>query len=124
MTVARRYTILALFGAFLAISLNAQKESSPARDTSEEVLEIGGDVSPPKLVYHVDPVHAGSGTVIVGLIVSSKGLPRDVRIVESLSRDMDESAVNAVKQWKFEPAKKKDTPVAVKITVEIRFHDI
>jgi len=124
-SIARRQTFGALFGAVLAIQINAQKGSSPSDDASEEVVEIGGDVSPPKLVHRVDPAHVvGSGTVVVGLIVTSRGLPRDVRIVESLSKEMDESAVNAVKQWRFDPARRKDKPVAVKVTVEIRFHDM
>jgi outer membrane biosynthesis protein TonB len=32
--------------------------------------------------------------------------------------------VDAVKQWRFEPGTKEGKPVAVKISVEIRFHDL
>jgi TonB family protein len=45
-------------------------------------------------------------------------------VVKSLDKDIDQSAVEAVKQWHFDPAKKGDQPVAVKITVEIRFHSM
>jgi outer membrane biosynthesis protein TonB len=37
---------------------------------------------------------------------------------------LDQACIEAVKQWKFEPAKKQDKPVAVKVAAEIRFHDM
>ena len=102
-----------------------------AADPDEEVFRIGGDVAPPTLVHRVDPVrpngaNAGraDGTVVMALVVSSKGIPHDIQIRESLEKDLDQSAIDAVQQWRFEPAKKKDKPVAVRVTVEIRFHDM
>jgi protein TonB len=65
-----------------------------------------------------------SGTVLIGLVVSSRGLPRDVHVVRSLDKDLDKNAVAAVQQWRFEPARKAGTPVAVRITIEIRFKDL
>jgi outer membrane biosynthesis protein TonB len=32
--------------------------------------------------------------------------------------------VDAVAQWRFDPAKKDDKPVAVKLTLEIEFHSM
>ena len=114
-----------LCAGLMAIFLYAQSPPAGDEDKDEPVYAIGGDVSPPKLVYKVDPSHvAGAGTVVIGLVVTSKGLPRDLRVIESMGKDLDNSAMQAVKQWKFEPARKKDQPVAVKVTVEIRFHDM
>jgi TonB family protein len=62
--------------------------------------------------------------VVVGLVVSSQGEPKDIHIVTSLDKDVDQSAIEAVQQWRFDPAKKGDQPVAVRITVEIRFHSL
>jgi len=45
-------------------------------------------------------------------------------VVRSLDADVDESAVKAVQEWRFEPARKDGNPVAVRVTVEIRFHDL
>jgi TonB family protein len=59
--------------------------------------------------------------VVLGLIVDSSGHPRDVRVSRSLGMGLDEKAIEAVKQWKFEPAKKDGTPVAVQINVEVSF---
>jgi TonB family protein len=48
----------------------------------------------------------------------------DVHAVKSLDKEIDQTAVEAVQQWRFEPGKKGDRPVAVRITVEIRFHSL
>lgn len=111
--------------ASLAFALSAQQTTTNEDDNNEEVFQVGADVSPPKLIHKVDPSHVpGSGTVVMELIVTSKGLPRNVRVIESAGKDLDGSALAAVKQWRFDPARKKDQPVAVRVTVEIRFHDI
>ena len=93
---------------------------------------MGPGITPPRVTHQVTPQtnrddEKGfriSGTVLVGLTVSSKGEPRDVHVVKSLDKSIDQSAVDAVKQWRFEPAKMGDQPVAVRITVEIRFHSM
>jgi TonB family protein len=111
--------------AILTTFLSAQQSPAQDRDRKEEVFSIGGDVSPPKLVHKVEPGHAkGSGAVVIEMVVSSKGVPRDLKVIESLGTDLDRSALAAVDQWRFEPARKKDKPVAVKVTVEIRFHEM
>lgn len=119
-----RILVTLVCAAILAVAVHAE-------DPSEEVYPIGGDVKPPRLVHEVDPVrpsgaNAGraEGVVVIALVVSSKGIPRDVQVRQSLEKDLDQSAVQAVQQWRFEPAKKKDQPVAVRVTVEIRFHDM
>ncbi|HEY3824017.1 MAG TPA: energy transducer TonB [Bryobacteraceae bacterium] len=97
----------------------------------EPVLDIGPGITPPRVTHQVTPVNKPddrgfriSGTVLVGLVVSSKGEPKDVHVVKSLDKDVDQTAVDAVKQWTFDPAKKGDQPVAVRVTVEIRFHSM
>lgn len=62
--------------------------------------------------------------MLIGLIVSSRGLPSRVHVVRSLDKDVDESALEAVREWRFEPGKKNGSPVAVRVTIEIRFHDL
>ena len=117
--------IVLLCASVLVVSLNGQSGSAGDESKDEQVFTIGGDVSPPKLIYKVDPSHVpGTGTVLLELVVSSKGLPRDLRVIESVGKELDSSAIEAVKQWRFEPARKNDKPVAVRVTVEIRFHDV
>jgi TonB family protein len=61
------------------------------------------------------------GVSVVGLVVDSKGMPRDLHIERSLATDFDKSAMDAVRQYKFEPGKRDGKPVAVSINIEVNF---
>jgi len=92
------------------------------------VFRVGGGVSAPKALYAPDPEYSEEarkakyqGTCVLWLIVGPDGHPRDIRIARSLGLGLDEKAIEAVKQWKFEPAMKDGKPVAVQINVEVDF---
>jgi protein TonB len=92
------------------------------------VFRVGGGVSPPKTLYAPDPEYSEEarkakfqGTCVLWLIVGPDGRPRDIHIARSLGLGLDEKAIEAVKQWKFEPAMKDGKPVAVQINVEVDF---
>jgi protein TonB len=102
-----------------------------AAEPDEPVYDVGPGITPPRVTHQVTPVNKPdargfriSGTVLIGLVVSSQGEPKDVHVVTSLDKDVDQSAIEAVRQWHFEAAKKGDQPVAVRVTVEIRFHSM
>ena len=57
----------------------------------------------------------------MSLIVGTDGLPRDVKLTRALGSGLDEKAIEAVRQWKFDPARRNGVPVAVKIDVEVLF---
>lgn len=42
-------------------------------------------------------------------------------MVRSVGKGLDEKAVEAVRKWRFEPAKLKGQPVAVQINIEVTF---
>lgn len=111
---------------WIALAAGAQTPAAPA---DEEVYQVGPGITQPKVVQQVQPEHPTkgfriSGAVLIGLVVGSNGEPRDVHVVKSLEKEIDESAVAAVRKWRFEPARKDGVPVAVRVSVEIRFHDM
>lgn len=62
------------------------------------------------------------GKVMLKVQVSEKGLSAAVEIERSSGYDiLDESAVEAIKQWRFTPAKRGETPVASSVIVPIIF---
>jgi protein TonB len=108
-----------------------ETQNAAASDGADEpVIDIGPGVTPPRVTRQVSPAHPDSGgfrisgTVVIALVVSSHGEPKAIRVIKSLDKEIDESAVAAVKQWSFEPAKKDGKPVAVRVSVEVRFHDM
>jgi len=92
------------------------------------LYKVGGGVSAPRPVYSPDPEYSEEarrakyqGTVILYVIVGPDGKPHDVRIMRSLGMGLDEKAIEAVKTWRFDPARKNAQPVSVQISVEVTF---
>jgi len=91
-------------------------------------FRVGGGVSAPRPISTPDPEYSEEarkakyqGTCVLWLIVGPDGRPRDMRVARSLGLGLDEKAIEAVKNWKFEPAMKDGKPVAVQINVEVSF---
>ncbi|MCQ8104076.1 energy transducer TonB [Methylomonas sp. SURF-2] len=65
---------------------------------------------------------AWQGKVLLRVKVSAEGLSDAVTVEQSSGHEiLDESAVEAVKKWRFIPAKRGDTPVASSVIVPIDF---
>lgn len=96
--------------------------------TGGGAFRVGGGVSAPKAIYSPDPEYSEEarkvkhqGVVVLWLIVGSDGRARDIRVARTLGLGLDEKAMEAVKNWRFEPALKDGKPVAVQINVEVTF---
>lgn len=92
------------------------------------VFKVGGGVSAPKVIDAPDPDYSEEarkakyqGTCILWLIVGPDGRPRDLKVARTLGMGLDQKAIEAVRRWRFEPAKMNGQPVAVQINVEVNF---
>jgi len=89
---------------------------------------VGGGVSAPRVLYDPDPEYSEEarkakyqGTVVLWLVVNADGKPQDIKVTRPLGMGLDEKAIEAVRQWRFDPAKKDGHPVPVMINVEVNF---
>ena len=89
---------------------------------------VGGGVSAPRALYQPDPEYSEEarkakyqGVVVLWVIVGPDGRVHDMRVQRALGLGLDEKAMEAVKTWKFDPARKDGQPVAVQINVEVNF---
>jgi TonB family protein len=96
--------------------------------TGGGIFKVGGGVSAPRAIFTPDPEYSEEarkakyqGTCILWLIVGPDGRPRDIKIARTLGMGLDQKAIEAVRNWKFEPAMKDGRPVAVQINVEVNF---
>ena len=85
-------------------------------------------VTPPRLIHNVNPQFSDEarrkkieGVVTLTLVVDTEGQPTDVQVVSPIGHGLDEKAVEAVKQWRFQPAMKDGSPVAQKIHAQVSF---
>jgi TonB family protein len=93
------------------------------------VFKVGGGISAPLAVSTPEPQYTEEarlaktqGKCILWLIVDETGHPRNIRVVRGLGFGLDAKAVEAVQQWRFQPAMKDGKPVDVQISVEVGFH--
>ena len=62
-----------------------------------------------------------NGQVEMDIIVGIDGRVETVRITRSLRKDVDESAAEVAKTWRFEPATRDGKPTAALITITKSF---
>jgi TonB family protein len=96
--------------------------------TAGPVYKVGGGVSAPRPLRTPDPQYSKEarkrsvqGKVVLWLVIGPDGLPQNIRVAKSLGYGLDEAAIEAVRNWRFQPAKKNGKPVAVQVNVEINF---
>ena len=84
--------------------------------------------SPPKLLKKVDPVYpkelrqAGiQGTVVLEIVTDIKGVPGKITVLKSESSELNAPAIEAVRQWIYEPMRVDGKPVPVTFTITMRF---
>jgi protein TonB len=92
------------------------------------VYRVGGGVSAPRVIYSPDPEYSDEarkakyqGTVVLWMVVGADGLPRDIQVSRSVGLGLEQRAIEAVRNWRFDPARKDGRPVAVQINVEVDF---
>jgi TonB family protein len=90
-------------------------------------VKAEGDIKPPKLVKEVLPVYPKEaqqtrvqGVVILGVRTDEHGRVVDTKILRSIPL-LDEAAIDAVKQWVYEPYIKDSKPFPIVFTVTVRF---
>lgn len=102
-------------------------ERSAAVAGPERVLVSGRDVSPPLKLYDVPPVYPElarrirvAGEVVIACTIAPDGRVADARVVSGPPL-LDAAALAAVLRWRYRPTLLGGTPVAVALTVTVRF---
>ncbi|HET6218191.1 MAG TPA: M56 family metallopeptidase [Acidobacteriaceae bacterium] len=106
----------------------ADGAEQPIGVTVQKIYHVGADVSAPKLIFAPDPEFTEKarkskyqGICVISTIVDAQGKPTRVQVVRHLGMGLDKKAVEAVKQYKFEPATRFGKPVAVEVNIEVNF---
>jgi len=61
------------------------------------------------------------GSCTISVVIDAQGDPQNARVVQPIGMGLDEKALAAVMRYRFKPAKKDGTPVAVRISVVVNF---
>ena len=88
----------------------------------------GSGIVAPGLLREVKPDYSEDarkrgieGDVVLEIIVRSDGSVGSVKVLQGLGAGLDQRAVDAVRQWRFSPARRLGTPVDVVVEVAVEF---
>jgi TonB family protein len=92
-------------------------------------VRVGGNIRPPRKMRHVSPVYPASmreagleGLVPMEAIIATDGKVQSVRVLTAeIHPDLAQAAVDAVKQWQFEPTLLNGAAVEVVMNVSVSF---
>jgi periplasmic protein TonB len=90
-------------------------------------VPTGGDVKPAKLISSVPPIYPAlaknqhvSGNVLVDALIDSNGHVTTMKVVSGPTL-LHQAAMDALRQWKYQPAMLDGKPVPMHLTVVIQF---
>lgn len=88
----------------------------------------GSGITAPSIQREIKPDYTEEGRrrniegdVVLEIVVRSDGTVGSVKLVSGLGAGLDERAIDAVRQWRFSPARRYGTPVDVIVEVAVEF---
>ena len=110
------------------VGLKSKVTSKEMEEFDKGAVKAEGDIKPPKLVKDVKPIYpeearkAGiEGIVILNVRTDIYGRIEDVLVLKSADPLLDQAAIDAVKQWVYEPMIINGQPRKFVFTVTVRF---
>jgi protein TonB len=90
-------------------------------------VRVGGNIRPPTRTQFVEPVYPQSaraagvqGVVILEIVVGGDGAVSNARVLRSIPL-LDQAALDAVRQWRYEPTLLNGVPTPVVMTATVNF---
>lgn len=101
----------------------------PPAEPAGPPLKVGGNIRPPRKISSPNPVYPQSmkdagieGAVPLEAVIAGDGSVQTVRVLTAeVHPDLAIAAVDALRQWKFEPTLLNGKPVPIKMKVTIDF---
>ncbi len=88
----------------------------------------GSGIAAPGLLREVRPDYTEEarrrgieGDVVLEIVVRADGNVGDVKVLQGLGGGLNQRAIDAVRQWRFSPARRFGTPVDVMVEVAVEF---
>lgn len=116
----REYTVAENTNVARALVMNITKPP--------KVVRLGDNVMAAKLIKRVVPVYPPEakanrvqGTVTIKATISKDGTPTELSVVSSPSPALSQSALDAVRQWRYRPVLLNGQPVAVTTDIRVSY---
>ena len=109
-----------------AVGTPAVGSSVPA--TGPRRIRVGGNVQATQLVTKVMPVYPPSakmqrvqGSVMMTAEITKEGVPTELTVISTPSMELADSALDAVRQWRYNPTLLNGNPVEVETSILVNY---
>ena len=110
-----------------AIAAKEAADAAARAQAAKAAVRVGGKVRSPIKTKDVTPEYPAAaqsakieGSVIIEATIGADGKVMDAKVLRSV-RMLDQAALDAVKQWEYEPTRLNGKPVPVVMTVTVTF---
>ena len=111
-----------------ARAVRTAKKASAASSAPAGLVELGPDDTPAKHISGRAPGYPPmarklkqQGRVTIEFVVTEEGVPNELVVIESAGAILDKAVLDSLRKWRYEPAKRNNEPVRVKIRVRQHF---
>jgi len=125
--VSQAGILAAMLVMVLVWPLAAARPAATAQEP-QQPIRVGGNVKVPMKTKDVRPEYPASavaegrrGVVIIEALVGADGTVIQTKVVRGIGDDLDAAAVEAVRQWEYEPTTLNGIAVPVLMTVTVNF---
>lgn len=101
---------------------------APKREGPKAPVRVGGHVKEPKLISRVEAIYPllakqthQQGSVVIEAIIDEHGEVVEMKVVSGPPL-LIQSAMDALRSWRYEPTYLNDEPVPVQLNVTVIFH--
>jgi TonB family protein len=94
--------------------------------SSQAPVRVGGNVPTPQKIHDAAPIYPEAlrpsgvtGIVILELTIGTDGTVANARVLRGIVPTLDQAAVDAARQWRYEPVLLNGTPVSAVLTATV-----
>ena len=123
-------TVIGAVTCVSALALRLEVSGQAEQDKTPTTLSVSGDTMQGNLIYKKNPVYPPearankdtlNGPVVLLAVISKEGIPVKLLVKKSLRADYDQSAMDAVREWRWKPFLLNGDPISVKTTITVNY---
>ena len=120
---------LATCASALALRMEVSAPATAEQSAGAPTPKVGSGMMAKQVISQTPPIYPAqakadkiSGAVVLSLVINKDGEPTNIHVRKSVRKDLDDSAVTAVSQWRWKPYRLNGEDVAVETTVTVNYN--
>jgi len=112
----------------LTLTVDDSEKTNATAAAAAGYIPVAGEVAENNLINKVQPVYPADakqahlqGTVEIQADISKEGVPLELHVIRSPGASLSESALEAVRQWRYRPVLLNGNPVAVTTDIIVNY---